>query len=72
MTRVISYLRWRTRSMYSVFIINGALGARCVHIFSAYYNTYTLGSALGKSWAHTLISCAPERCTNDDLNIKHC
>ena len=57
----------------SVFEINCALGARralcarCVHVFSAYCNTYTLGSALGKSRAHTLTSCAPERRTNNWL-----
>ena len=58
---------------YSVFEINGAPGAHnsadgrtifgtvrpmCA-CFSAYYNTYTLGSALGKSPAH-MSKCAPE------------
>ena len=43
-----------------------------IMIFSVSCNTNTLGSALGKSRAHTLISCAPERRTNNYLNFKQC
>ena len=48
MTRVISHLRLRTHSMYSVFIINGALGARRTQF---------------RHWAYDFRHCAPDVCT---------
>ena len=69
----------------SVFEINDAHGAwraqfhhraqnfqQCAPVFSAYYDTNTLRSALGTFRVPSFRSCAPEVRTNQNLSFEHC